>query len=314
MKITASTTTLLTRVLLSLFLSLFLSLVLSRGAFAQAPTESANTVLDGKVRAAIRDFKGQVSIYAKNLDTGATYGLSPDQQVRTASTIKLPIMIETFTQVEAGRIKWTDELILTNEKKVSGSGILGEFAGGLRLTLRDALHLMIVLSDNTATNLILDIISADAVNARMEALGLKGTKSMRKVGGGGDSKAGLIAENKRFGLGSSTPREMVSLLERLERGELVTPAASKEMIAILKREQNRTGIGRSLKGVEVAHKPGALDALRSDVGIIYSPRGKIAMAITCDGMPEPNWTPDNPGLLMITRLSEIIFEEMASKK
>src|SRR5207244_3233847 len=106
----------------------------------------------------------------------------------------------------------------------------------------------------------------------------------------------------------TTPHEMVTLLEKIERGEVVSPEVSKEMIALLKRQQDRNGMARKLKGVEVASKAGALDALRSDVGIVYSPRGRIAMALTTDSMPEVNWSADNPGLLLLARLSEILVE------
>ncbi len=80
------------------------------------------------------------------------------------------------------------------------------------------------------------------------------------------------------------------------------------MIGLLKRQQYHEGIGRNLKEVEMATKPGSLDALRSDVGIVYSPHGKIAMAITCDQMPEIDWSYDNPGLLLISRLSMILLD------
>ena len=112
----------------------------------------------------------------------------------------------------------------------------------------------------------------------------------------------------RFGLGRTSPREMVAIVERLERGEVVSPAASKEMIELMKREQTQDGIWRELWRVPRATKSGALDALRSNVGIIYHTRGRIALAITCDDMPEPNWTSDNPALQLMSRLSEIIID------
>jgi hypothetical protein len=80
------------------------------------------------------------------------------------------------------------------------------------------------------------------------------------------------------------------------------------MIGILRRQQSRDGIGRNILGVDLANKTGALDALRADVGILYSPRGRIAMAIYCDDMPEVAWTVDNPALLLISRLSEILVD------
>lgn len=274
-------------------------------------TVSANhEALDKQIRAEISQFKGKVSLFAKNLETGATYEFGGDDRVPTASTIKVAVMIEAFARVAEGKAKWTDELVLTKEKKVGGAGILPVFADGLRLTLRDAVELMMVLSDNTATNLVIDVLTADSVNARMESLGMKETRLMRRVFGGGESAEGKKEENKRFGLGRTSPREMVMLVEKLERGEIVSPAASKEMIELMKREQGTNGIWREQWRTPKATKSGALDALRSNVGILYDKRGRIALAITCNEMPEPNWTVDNPGLLLMSRLSEIITEEL----
>lgn len=276
-------------------------------ALAQ-PTATPRPWLDRRVRAEVAAFEGTVSLYAKNLDTGAEYSLGGDEPVRTASTIKIAIMIEAFARVAEGRAKWTDELVLTKEKKVGGSGILQEFSDGLRLTLRDAVALMMTLSDNTATNLVIDVLTADAVNARMRSLGLRETRLMRRIFGGGESEEGKKEENRRFGLGRTSPHEMVTLVEKLERGEIVSPAASKEMIELMKREQGTDGIWRDLWRIPKATKSGALDALRSNVGLIYHPRGRIALAVTCDDMPEPNWTADNPAFLLMSRLSEILIE------
>jgi beta-lactamase class A len=296
-------------------LLVLLVVVTSALAFAQdrparpgSAGSAASASLDEQVRALTAGFRGTVHIYAKNLDTGATYSLRGDDRVRTASTIKLPIMVTVFAQVTAGTLRWDQEVVLTKEKKAGGSGVLGELADGTRLTLRDAVHLMIVVSDNTATNLVLDLVTADAVNAQMDALGFKNTRSLRKVGGGGPSKANDDPVNKLFGLGVTTPHEMVTLLERLERGEIVSPDASREMVDILKREQYSEGIGRTLYDIPIASKSGALDRLRSDVAIVYSRRGRIAMAITVDDMPEVFYTVDNPGLVMISKLSLLLLD------
>ena len=278
------------------------------GAFAQTEQAAKQAALDARVRAEVSQFKGKVSLFAKNLDTGVTYELGGDARVPTASTIKIAIMVEAFARVSEGKAKWTDELILTKEKKVGGSGILTEFGDGLHLTFRDAVILMMIMSDNAATNLVIDVLSADAVNARMESLGFKETRLMRRVFGGGESLDGKKEENKRFGLGRTTPREMVALLEKLERGEVVSPAASREMLELMKREQGTNGLWREQWRVPKATKSGALDALRSNIGIIYHPRGRIAIAITCNEMPEVNWTVDNPALLLMSRLSEILVE------
>ena len=269
--------------------------------------------LDDRVKPIVASFKGKVSLFAKNLDTGETYALNPDERVRTASTIKIAVMIEAFARVAEGKAKWTDEVVLTKEKKVSGSGILSELSDGLKLTLRDAVNLMMILSDNTATNLVLDVLTTDAVNARMESLGFKQIKIMRKVGSGGESAAGRDPENKKYGLGMATPREMVLVMEKLERGEIVSPAVSKEMIELMKREQDRNAIGRSLWDVPMASKYGALDRLRSAIGILYTKNGKIAMAISCDDMPETMWSVDNPAYQLMSRLSEVLVEGLGKK-
>ena len=269
--------------------------------------------LDEQVKPLAGSFKGKVSLFAKNLDTGETYALNPDERVRTASTIKIAVMIEAFARVNEGKAKWTDEVVLTKEKKVSGSGILGELSDGLKLTLRDAVNLMMILSDNTATNLVLDVLTTDAVNARMESLGFKQIKINRKVGSGGESTAGKDPENKKFGLGVATPREMVLVMEKLERGEVINAAVSKEMIELMKREQGRNALGRAQWNVPMASKYGALDRLRSAVGILYTKKGKIAMAISCDEMPETMWSVDNPAYLLISRLSQVLADGLARK-
>ena len=288
---------------------LIIVLLSVQSAFAQkskpVKTIIVAQTLDEKIQNEIVNFSGKVWICAKNLDTGKDYALRADEQVRTASTIKLPIMAEVFRQVSQGKIAWTDEFILKG--KQGGSGILGEFSENTKIDLKTATNLMIVVSDNTATNLILDKVSSNNVNDFMDSLGLKQTKSLRKIGGGGDAKATDEPLNKLFGIGVSSPKDMVRLLEKLENGEVVSREASKEMIEILKRQQYKDGIGRGLLDtVPSASKSGALDRLRSDVGIIYTRRGRIAMAITVDDMREVGYTEENPGLLLLWRLSQIL--------
>jgi len=187
----------------------------------------------------------------------------------------------------------------------------------VQLPLRDVMHLMIVLSDNTATNMILERFTADSVNAYLDRIGIKNTRSMRKILGSGPaqgiSAAGRLPENTNFGIGKSTPLDMVTMLERIERGEIVSPDASKEMIAVLKRNQDNTGIARRFDGVPVAHKTGALDALRADVGIVYAKTGRVAMAIYVDGIAKPDWSPDNPGSVLIADVAKLLLDGLAAK-
>lgn len=283
-----------------------------------APAQS----LEDSLKARIANFNGKVSLYAKNLDTGSSIGIRENEQVRTASTIKLPILCAVSDLIAAGKARWTELLTVRPEDKVTGSGVIGsELSDGVQVPIRDVANLMMVLSDNTATNMILERFTADAVNAYLDRIGLKTTRSMRKVRGDGPalkaaegwSAAGKLPENQKWGLGVSTPRDMVTILEKLDKGEIVSPGVSADILAVMKRCQDGNGVRRKLGGVPIANKTGALDALRSDVALVYSKGGKIAMAITVDGMPKPEWSPDNPGLLLIADLAQTLVDGLAKK-
>lgn len=266
------------------------------------------------MRSEITPFQGKVYLYAKNLETGETYSYNGDERVRTASTIKVAVMIEAWARVAEGKAKWTDELVLTKAARYSGSGILPELSDGLRLSLQDCVRLMMLLSDNTATNMVLDFLGTDSVNERMSSLGFKSTRLMRRVGGGGETKEGKLPESKPFGLGATTPREMVDILAKLEKGEIVNPTASKEMIDLMKREQGHFAIGRTTPETTVATKYGALDKLRSCLGIVYSKQAKVAISITVDDMPGVVWSVDNPAYLLMSKLSLILVDGLTNKK
>jgi beta-lactamase class A len=289
-------------------------------AFASLVT--AQTLQDD-LRSRIGSFEGTVYLYAKNLDSGVAVGMRQSEPVRTASTIKLPILFAVFDAVSRRKANWSDRLTLTPADKVSGSGVLGtEFSDGEQLRLSDVAHLMMVLSDNTATNMILERFTADAVNAYLDKLGLRSTRSLRKVRGDGNqlkapsgwSAAGKLPENQKYGLGVSTPRDMVTILEKLDKGEIVSPEASKEVIAIMKRCQDNTGIRRRIGELTVANKSGSLDALRSDVGIVYAKGGRIAMAITIEGIPKSDYTPDNPGSILLADLAKLLVDGLTDRR
>ena len=107
---------------------------------------------------------------------------------------------------------------------------------------------------------------------------------------------------------------MVTILERLQKGEIISPDASREMLAILKRCQDSSGIRRRLSALPIANKTGALDALRSDLGIVYSKGGPVAIAITVDEMARVDCAPDNPGSLLISELAQVLVEGLAAKE
>ena len=272
-----------------------------------------------QIREKIAGFAGTVSLYAKNLTTGAEFAIRGEERVRTASTIKLPILVAAFQAVADGKAAWDEEIVLTAEDKVSGSGVLHEFTPGRKFLLRDLANLMIVVSDNTATNLLIDRFTADYVNTVMDQYGFPATRSNRKILGDGKnlkpnpsgwSMFGQKEENKKYGIGVSTPREMGRMMEMLAKGQLVSAAASEAMLAILRRQQYTDGIGRHLEGFQVASKSGALDALRSDVGLLVRKNERFVVAVTVDGMPKTDYSADNAGKILISELTGLVLEKL----
>lgn len=263
--------------------------------FAALAAAGQTESIDTGVRQAIGGFRNTFWAYAKNIDTGESYGFRPDERISTASTIKLPIMVRLFAEVEAGRARWDETLTLHEADKVGGAGVLREMSDGLKFPLRDLMRLMIVVSDNTATKLLLTRFPAGSVNQEMEHLGLREIRAIQKPPGNG----------------TATSREMAALMEKIVKGQVVSPAASAEMIEVLKRQQYKVGIGRRLSYDDVASKHGAMDYMRSDVGVVYTKKGRVVLSVTVDGLPERDYSPENRGERLISDVTGIILEGLA---
>ena len=134
-----------------------------------ASTMAAADTLADRIATLTHPFKGRVAVYARNLTTGREFALDANTRVRTASTIKLPILCALESLVASGRVRWDERIRLRPEDKVTGSGVLGSLEDGTDLTIRNLAILMIIVSDNTATNLITDRITADAVNDYLDS-------------------------------------------------------------------------------------------------------------------------------------------------
>jgi beta-lactamase class A len=288
--------------------------------FVQTAQMQSDVDLRLEIEKEIKNFPGKVWISACNLNKGITFNLAGDERVRAASTIKLPILVALHGEVKEGRLSWEEKLVVTKKTRAQGAGILLEMDDGHSLTLREASKLMVVVSDNIATNLILERVGIDKVNAWMDKLKLPKTRSLAWIGGEVVSKARSADWNKRadgstYGIGVTTPNEMVNLLTSLAQGEIISPEDSKQILALMGRQQYKDGIGRNMRGASVANKPGALDRLRSDVGIITVGKEKFALAITLDDMTvPPDWSPDNAALKMLSKLSEVLVASLKSQQ
>jgi beta-lactamase class A len=238
----------------------------------QAPAPPAQAATPATAAALRARFQARLDAVADGVDGVVGYCLidltSGDRFTRlehgvfpTASTIKLAVLYEIERQVQEGRLSLDAVKPLDPKAAVAGSGILHEL-GTPALSLRDYTVLMIVLSDNTATNVLIDTVGMQAVTARMLALGLRETKLRRKMID--------LAAAKRGDENVSTPAEIARLLEILHRGEGLQPACRDEALAILKKEKVSPLVQGVPAGVEVASKPGELEGVRVDAGIVYA--------------------------------------------
>ena len=291
------------------------TLILAACLFSLPLLPAGAADLDARIEPLLKAHKGTVAVAVKHLKTGEEFSRNADEPMPTASLIKLPIMVEAYWQAAENKVKLDKPLTLRKEDKVPGSGILtSHFSDGATFPLRDAVRLSIAFSDNTATNLVLDEIGIPSTNLRMEKLGFKHTKINAKVYKG--STTSIDPERtKKFGLGSTTAREMVQLLERIEAGKVVSPEACKEMIAHLKSCDDREKMTRLLPaGTIVAHKTGSVNASKTDAGILYLKSGPVALCVLTDKNDDVRWTPDNAGQVLIAKVAKEVYEHFGEKK
>jgi beta-lactamase class A len=267
--------------------------------------------LEGRLRPLIDAHKGQTAVAVKHLPSGVQYEWNADRPMPTASLIKVPVMIEAYRQSDAGRLDLTRRIALQKEDKVPGSGVLTDhFSPGAEFSLRDAIRLMIVFSDNTATNLVLDRIGLGATAASMDTLGFPNTKIHSKVY---RRETSMFPErSKEFGLGSTTAHEMLTVFEKLHRGELASPESAAAMFNHLYASESKT-LNRFLPdGTKLAQKTGSVNASRTAAGLIDSPSGPIVVVVLTTANEDQRWTEENAGEVLCGRIAREAFDHFTS--
>ncbi len=262
-------------------------------------------------------YSGSVALYAIDLKSGKTVGLNADTPVQTASVIKLAILFEALKEIQDRRKHWNDQLTLTKANQVEGSGVLALFDTPLTLTLKDALTMMVVVSDNTGTNVAIDDLGLQNIDDRIQWMGLQNTWLYRKVFL--PASGPMPADQPKFGLGKTTATEMAQIVQRFADCNLNAPDATAAptpsdralcdvALNMLKNQTDRDAIPRYLGDATTATKSGALDAVRNDVGIVYAKNGPIVISAFTYNNEDQSWTPDNGGQLLIGRMSRAIVD------
>jgi beta-lactamase class A len=233
---------------------------------------------------------GVVGYAVVNLETGERIGRNADEPFPTASLIKVPIAVALMDQVAQGQISLDDRITVLRIEKVPGAGILQFLHDGAEITIRDATWLMLTLSDNTATNLLLSRVEMRRVWEAMEKRGFPRTKVHSKV----FLRLASVAPDSsvKYGLGVSTPNEMAGLFALLADGKAVSPAADSVLLDMLDHNEDGQLLQRYVDGVRAPHKTGATDAVRTECTVFYLQSRVVACAFTRENQDQ-RWVLDS---------------------
>jgi beta-lactamase class A len=277
------------------------------------------------IQDAIAAFDGVAGIAARNLDTGEEVAINGDMRFPTASAIKTAVMIEAWHQAAEGKLSMDDLLTLHEPAKVGGSGVLNGMSDGLALKVRDLVHLMIVVSDNTATNMLVNRLGTQRIDDRLQSYGLTQTKIFRPTFR--DGKPDIFPELEReFGLGMSTPREMARLMALIAEERAVSAEASAAMLATLRRQQDRAMIPRLLPGdVQVGNKTGTdsekvadergrRGAIRVDAAVVTGRNVRYVIAVFTRRGADGRGSAANEGVVLGAKLSQLVYEAWSGKR
>ncbi len=251
------------------------------------------------------DSPGHYGVTVRDVASGRSFVWHADEGFPSASIIKLPIMAEVYRQAHLRLLSLGDNVWVTPEDIASGSGVLHLFTPNLQLQVRDLVELMICVSDNTATNMLLDRVGIRHVNEYMEVLGLKHTRVYNNL---------QVFPIPRTGVNQTSPSDMVELLARIATGNVVSGWACHRMIDTLKRQQFNDIIPGHLPieqpstiggrpTIEVAHKSGWYSGVRGDVGLIY--HGSRCLAVAVLGRDLTN---DETSSGVLSRMARLLYD------
>lgn len=267
--------------------------------FVRADTAALHRTLDGIAKA----HHGVLGYSVMNLDTGERLSLRGDETFPTASLIKVPILVALYDLAAHEQLSLDGPLTVLKIDQVPGSGVLQFMKPGMVLTVNDAANLMIILSDNTATNLLLDRIAIRRVWDKMEALGLPHTKVHSKTFMRMTSVA--MDSSVKYGLGVTTPNEMARLFALMADGKAVNPAADSAMLAMLANNADGEQMQRYVEGLTVPHKTGSTDSVRTECALFRLQSRVVACGMTKQNV-DTRYMPDNEAHLSLGKIGAAV--------
>lgn len=289
------------------------------------PLAAAEPTLESRIKPIADRHKGTIAVAVKNLTTGEEFRLNADEVMQTASLIKLAIMVEAYRQLDAKKVDFAKTLTLTKDDKVPGAGVLTDhFSDGATFPLKDAIRLMIVFSDNTATNMVLDQVGIKCVNDTTSELGMPETRINAKVYKGSSTSVDP-ERTKKYSLGSTSANETIKLLELIHTGKAASADSCKAMLGHLEKNDDKELLVRHLPpGTKVAHKTGATNKVRTDAGIIFvpdpthTPKDKeakrtipVAVCVLTNENEDQRWVLDNAAQVVIADIGKAVYDHYA---
>ena len=267
---------------------------------AAEPTDS---VLYAKLAPLVESFHGRVGIYVRHLPSGRGVSINADELFPTASMIKLPILIAAFDAMERGELAFDQQLVYTDSLLYEGEDILGSFADSATIPFNQVLLLMITTSDNTAALWTQHLVGMGTrVNEWLSAHGFESTRVNSRTPG--------RRENQRqYGWGQTTPREMAELLVTIREGRVVNRAASEAMYRFLTRIYwNGEALSQIPPWVQAASKQGAVNRSRSEAVLVNAPSGDYVFCVITKEQEDESWEPGNEGYVLLRKVSAILWQ------
>jgi len=279
-------------------------IVLSVSAVAQTKTDLK---LTSKLQVLAKGFQGEVGIYVQNLKSGRIAQINADTIFPTASMIKVPIMCGVFDKIEKGEMKYHDNLVYRDSLLYAGEDILGSFKDGEKIQLSKVQMLSITTSDNTASLWLQKLVGGENINKWLEANGFSSTRVNSRT-------PGREGDQRKYGWGQTTPREMATLVKMIHQGTAISPAASERMYRNMVRIYwDGEALSQIPPQIQAASKQGALDRSRSEVVLVNAPHGDYVFCIITKNQKDPSWTTDNEGFRIIRGLSQLLWDHFEPK-
>ena len=267
--------------------------------------------LEKRIAAELYSYHGQMSVFVDDLQ-GRTVEIGADEAFETASTIKAYILAALYLQAGRGRASLDQTITYRPEHFVDGSGMLRALGVGAALKVRDAATMMIICSDNIATNMVIDYLGLDAINQCIRELGFAHTVLHNPL---------HFARYDK--LGTTTPRDYAALFARLAKGALVSPEASAEMLSIFRSQHYNAMLTAGFPPyyldceetgdpelIWVASKSGSMDACRNDGGIVHTPYGEYVIVLMNKNFDDIIEYNAHPAMVYGARVSRMILDQI----